>query len=131
MRRETVPDYLLDTGVLIRCLRGDKDALSLWASLAATGDLHISAVTYLEIIAGMQPREEVITYDMLASCICHPLDEAGGERAGRLIARYRSQGIALSVPDAAIAATALLASCTLVTYNRKHFPIPELTIYPM
>ena len=126
-----MPEYLLDTGVLIRCLRGNQQAQSLWDALSNTGDLHISAVTYLEIVAGMQPREEDITYDILTSCICHPLDESVAERAGRLIARYRSQGVALGVPDAAIAAIALLSDATLVTYNRKHFPIPELVIYPV
>ena len=126
-----MPEYLCDTGVLILCLRGDETTLALWDTLAATGPLHISAVTHLEIIAGMQPWEEDLTRDILTSCVCHPLDEIIGDKAGRLIARYRSQGVALSVPDAAIAATALLSGLTLVTRNRKHFPMPELAIYPI
>ncbi len=124
-----MPDYLLDTGVLIRCLRGDEQALDLWQRLNPTGDMHISAVTYLEVIAGMQPPEETITYDLLTSCVCHSLDQAIGDRAGRLIAQYRRQGVALGVPDAIIAATALIAGLSLVTFNRRHFPMPDLTLF--
>jgi predicted nucleic acid-binding protein len=124
-------DYLLDTGIIVRCLRGDEQAMMLWEALNASADVHISSVTYLEVIAGMQPWEEDITYDMLMSCACHPLDETVGDRAGRLIARHRAQGVALGVPDAAIAATALIEGLTLVTFNRKHFPMPELALYPI
>ena len=123
--------YLLDTGVLIRCLRGYTETVRLLDDLRASGELHISAVTYLEIIAGMQPREEDITYDILSGCTSHPLDDAIAEQAGRLIARYRTQGMALGVPDAAIAATAILYGLTLVTYNTRDFPMRELRLYPL
>lgn len=126
-----MPDYLLDTGVLINCLRGNEKALALFDELAAAAELHISAVTYLEMIAGMHPREQEITYDLLHACLVRPIDEVVAEQAGRLIARHRAQGAILAVPDAAIAATALLNGLSLVTYNAKHFPIAELALYPV
>ncbi len=58
-----------------------------------------------------------------------PLDNAIADMAGKLIMRYRSQGITLSLPDAAIAATAIRNNLTFVTFNRKHYPMPEIRLF--
>ena len=36
----------------------------------------------------------------------------------------------LSLSDMLIAATALEHGLTLITHNKKHFPMPELSLYP-
>jgi predicted nucleic acid-binding protein len=51
------------------------------------------------------------------------------DMAGEYIRRYRAQGITLDKPDAIIGATAVLHDLVLVTYNPKHFPMPELQLY--
>jgi predicted nucleic acid-binding protein len=55
---------------------------------------------------------------------------AVGERAGWLINSWARQGRTLQVPDAIIAATALEHDLTLMTANRRDFPMPELKFYP-
>ena len=50
-------------------------------------------------------------------------------RGGQLRYVYARKGVALSLPDMLIAATALEHGLTLITGNRKHFPMPELSIY--
>jgi len=53
--------YLLDSGVLIRHLRGQHEAVRLVRGLAPMGRLHISVITRLEIRAGMLPQERYRT----------------------------------------------------------------------
>jgi predicted nucleic acid-binding protein len=124
-------DYLLDTNVLILHFRNRPDLTALLIQWEATGDLYISVATRTEILAGMHPHEEQRTMALLDSLISLPVDETIADRAGRLIYQYARQGIQLSFPDAQIAATALQHHLTLVTTNTQHFPMPELTLYPL
>jgi predicted nucleic acid-binding protein len=48
----SMPDYLLDTGLLIRHLRGQKSAVRQLRGLGRVGRLAIATVTRLEIRAG-------------------------------------------------------------------------------
>ena len=125
-------DYLLDTNVLIFALRSNPKALDFLEELERKRERsYISVVTRTEILAGMHPHEEERTMELLDSLENIPVDEAIADRAGRLIYQYARQGIQLSLPDALIAATALHHDLILATTNPKHFPSPELQIYPL
>lgn len=50
---------------------------------------------------------------------------------GRLRYEYAHQGVTLGLPDLLIAATALVHDLTLITANRKHFPMPELAVHSL
>ena len=76
----------------------------------------------------MHQQEEVPTTNLLNALSNIPVDEAVADRAGRLIYKYARQGVQLSLPDAFIAATALIRDLTLVTTNVRHFPLPDLKI---
>ena len=45
--------------------------------------------------------------------------------------RWRKKGHTLSLPDVTIAAVALTHGLTLLTDNRKDFPMPELALYAL
>ena len=124
-------DYLLDTNVLILHLRERPEITALLTRWGVEGALCISVATRTEILAGMHPHEEERTMELLDSLENIPVDEAIADRAGRLIYQYARQGIQLSLPDALIAATALHHDLILATTNPKHFPSPELQIYPL
>ena len=51
--------------------------------------------------------------------------------AGELQNRWRKKGHTLSLPDVTIAAVALTHGLTLLTDNRKDFPMPELALYSL
>lgn len=121
--------HLLDTNILIRRLRNDQPAANLLNSLEQSSNIYISVVTRTEILAGMRPRQEEQTLALLNSLIAFPVDDLVADQAGRWIYQYAHRGINLSLPDALIAATALLEELTLVTMNAKHFPMPELTVH--
>jgi predicted nucleic acid-binding protein len=100
---------LLDTDVLIDHLRGHRKL-----DLTDAG-LQISIVTRCELFAGRHVDETRLrrTLEQLPEL---PLDRALVERAGRV---RRETG--LHVPDALIAATALVHQLPLMTRNRRHF----------
>ena len=120
-------DYLFDTGVLARCLRGIDETLDLALTLTADGNLHISALSHFEVLAQALPREEKRTLEFLAPFLHLALDENVAEFAARLA---REPGAVPNLFDAVIAATALRYGLTLVTYNQANFAhVPDLKIY--
>lgn len=129
--RRGVSDYLLDTAVLIRCLRGIPETLALARSLTEEGDLHISVWSQFEVLTLTTPREEKHTLEFLAPFIVHTVNEPIAQRAAGLL-RSRAANVArLNFAEALIAATALQLGLTLVTYDSQNVrPIEQLRIYP-
>lgn len=124
--------FLLDTGLIIRHLRGQRQAVQLMRGLAKTGRLGIASITRLEIYAGMHPDEKFATKKLLSRFLTFDLDKETGDRAGTLINQARTQQIGLSVPDAIVAATAVQHNLTLVTLNQSDFTnISGLRLHPL
>jgi predicted nucleic acid-binding protein len=123
---------LLDTGPIIRQLRGEKSTVQLLRSLGRLERIAISAVTRLEVHAGMNPDERYRTQKLLSRFVTLDLDATIADRTGDLIGALQRDGQGISVPDAIIAATALTHRLTIVTYNQAHFRIvPGLSLYPL
>lgn len=119
--------YLLDSGLVIRHLRGDPEAVQMLRELSRRARLGVSVVTHLEVYAGMRPQQAYQTRKLLSRFVAHDVDREIAERAGEYVRRYRERGT--SIPDAIIAATAVRHGLMLVTLNPKHFPMPELSLY--
>jgi predicted nucleic acid-binding protein len=105
---------LFDTNILIDYLSGIDEAdkeLSRYAGPA------ISAITWMEVLAGAKPEEEaalkmwLLTFDVI---------DLNGAIAERAILIRREKRIRL--PDAIIRATAQVHSLLLVSRNTKDFP---------
>jgi predicted nucleic acid-binding protein len=79
----------------------------------------------------MQPHEEQATDEFLSALTWYDVTHKVSKRAGRLRFEWARSGITLTIPDTIIAATALEYGLVLITNNRKHFPMPELSIYPV
>jgi len=114
-------NYLLDTGLVIRHLRGQRRVVQFIRGMGKLGRLSVSAVTRLELHAGMAPDERYATQKLLSRFLTISLDRDIADRAGDWIRENRARGITLAVPDAIIAATALAHNLTLVTLNSDHF----------
>ena len=125
-----MPEYLVDSCVLIAHLRGHPSTTELLTRLALEGHLGIAAISRTEVIAGMREHERERTLSFLNALLCYPLDAALADLTGDYVRHYRTQGITLDIPDAMIAATAIRHKLVLLTYNQRHFPMPELHLYP-
>lgn len=102
---------LLDTDVLIDHLVDPSRGLSA----RLVGDAAYSSITRAELFSGQNADEGVIE-DLLANFEEVPVDRSVAEEAGRI---RRIVGVKL--PDALIAATAIVTKRTLVTRNVRDF----------
>lgn len=124
--------FLLDTTVLLDALRARENRRSLLAELVAGGHvLATAAINIGEVYAGMRRGEESRTEAFLSSLECYPLTGAIARRAGSLKSAWAQKGRTLSLADMMVAATALEHGLSLMTDNRKDFPLPELNLYPL
>lgn len=114
---------LVDTSVIIDYLRGDQGAERILESERLVGPLHASEITRLEVLAGMRANEEDSTRSLLSIFIWHPVDTVTAERAGELGRRWLRSHQTIDSADLAIAATAMVTGCELLTCNVKHFPM--------
>jgi predicted nucleic acid-binding protein len=122
-------DKLLDTNILIGCLRKFPAYVKLFEELSVSYSLYISVITRLEIFAGAHPNEREGTTQFLSIFNSISVDDSIADFAGRYIYEYRRKGVTLNPPDAIIAATAISSGLELITTNKKHFPIEEINVY--
>lgn len=123
---------LLDTSVLIDALRHRRGRREWLAELVRSGHtLTTSAFNLAEVYAGMRPDEEARTKAFLDPLHCHAITASAAEVAGRLKTQWAKKGHTLTLADTLVAAVALEQGCPLATDNRKHFPMPELHLYPL
>ena len=114
---------VVDTSVLIDVLRGEPAAAQVLRDARRDGPLHSSEMTRVEVLAGMRPREDATTRDLLAALIWHPVDDRVAEVAGELGRRWLPSHRGIDSADVAIAATAVLLDAALLTLNTRHFPM--------
>ncbi len=112
-------DYLLDTDVLARCLRGVPETLAQTQELTDEGDLHISAWSQLELWLWTLPEDRKQTLDFLTPLITHPLNEEIARRAAELVQARGASETPLTYAEAVIAATTLHHGLTLVSYSKN------------
>ena len=124
--------YLLDTSVIIDVLNGKRNRDVLLKGLLSQGDLLACCpVNISEIYAGIWLKEEAATEAFLQSLDYYEITWNVAKRAGLLKRDYSKKGQTLSLPDTTIAAVALEYGLTLITDNLKHYPMPQLKLYPL
>jgi predicted nucleic acid-binding protein len=119
---------LIDTDVLIEYLRGREKAIEYLEGLDS--DLSISVISVAELFAGVKGEEEerALQQFLLAFSIL-PVTERVARLGGLYRRKYRpSHGTGLA--DALIAATAEEHGLTLVTFNRRYFPMVSGVMVP-
>ena len=92
--------------------------------MSLDGDrIHYSVITRAELFAGRETQEEPVRV-LLAPFAEVAVDRAIAERGGRL-----RRELAIALPDALVAATALERDLTLLTRNLKDFEaVPGLSV---
>jgi predicted nucleic acid-binding protein len=121
--------YLIDTDVLIDHLRGKEDALEFLGKAAAKGLILLySVIAKAEIYSGIRPEEEEAVAGLFTPMGEVPIDGEIAELAGRY-RRTFSASHGLLLPDALVAASAKRAEAVLVTLNKRHYPMHEISVH--
>ena len=124
--------YLLDTSVIIDALNGKQNRDQLFKELLQHGHLLACCpINVTEVYAGLRSHEESRTRELLESLQYFPITFPVARLAGLLKRDYGRKGITLATTDAIIAAVGIHEQLTLITDNLKHYPMKELSIYPL
>ncbi|MFH0907146.1 MAG: type II toxin-antitoxin system VapC family toxin [bacterium] len=123
-----VQPILLDTDVVIDYLRGSTQAAEFLEHAGAP--LLLSAMTVAELYAGVRDGEEVRTLERF--CRAFQIVDVNAAIAGRggMLRRDYGKSHGVGLADAIIAACAESKKATLVTLNRRHFPMLQGVITP-
>jgi predicted nucleic acid-binding protein len=124
---------LFDTDILIDVGLNDKRAIQVLLDSQNKSTLAISTITEMEMIVGCRNKAELKKLEQfLARFAILKIDATICDTAVSLLKTYRpSHG--LKMPDALIAATAIVHQAPLITKNQRDFKfIPDLTlpVYP-
>ena len=120
--------WLLDTKLLIDAFAGRSDSVRAITS-ARTASLEwigYSSITRLEVLRfpGLNGADEIGLRNLLAQLSEAPIDDAVIERAIEI-----RKSVRMKIPDAVVAATALVYEANLVTRNTGDFKnIPGVSL---
>ncbi len=124
--------FLPDSNILVDALNAKRGRSELLRDLLSKGHrLACCPITVAEVYSGMRPHEASRTDQFLWALVWYDVSRDIARRAGRWRFDWARQGSTLSLPDTMIAATALEYGLTLITDNRRHFPMPELSVYSL
>jgi predicted nucleic acid-binding protein len=123
--------FLLDTSVIIDAINGKRDRGQLLKELLEQGHLLACCpINVTEVYAGLRPQEEAVTQELLESLEYYPITWGIARLGGLLKRDYARKGVTLATTDVTIAAVALYHHITLITDDRKHCPMKELSLHP-
>ncbi len=111
---------LFDTDVLIWLSRGDAKAVK---AVNTDSDRVISAVTYMEFLAGCESKQKLAAFQKLLDAYDFEIIEISSSisaMAGNLVYQY-ALSHSLEMGDALIAATAIKKGVMLLTANDKDY----------
>ena len=125
-------NYLLETSVIIDAFNGKQNRAQLFKELLQQGHLlACCSINVTEDYAGLRAHEKARTAELLESLQYFPIGWPVARLAGLLKRDYARRGITLATTDVTIAATAIHHQLTLITDNLKHYPMKELSVYPL
>jgi tRNA(fMet)-specific endonuclease VapC len=120
-----VVKYLLDTNVLIECLRRNRAMIEALISRGKGHDLAISSVTYGELMVGIHkndtPRRRAALHKVLAPTSILPFDESAAAEFARVKSALEKSGAVIGPYDMQIAGHAISQGRRLVTHNSEEF----------
>ena len=119
--------FLLDTTVIIDAIKDKRGRNEFLAGLLDQRNLlACCSINVTEIYAGMRSHKAQVTEVFLRSLKFYEVSWEIARLAGELKNAWAKKGSTLFLPDVTIAAVAITHGLTLLTDNRKDFPMPEL-----
>ncbi len=111
---------LFDTNIFIYLEKRNVKAITL---IEETENIHISAITYMELIQGASNKSKVRLVERLLQAFNIRILELNENISiiARLLIKQHAQSHALTLGDALIAATAIQSNFELITANYRDF----------
>jgi predicted nucleic acid-binding protein len=120
-------NYLLDTNFVINYFKGIfKDDARKFTDSVINDTTHISVITRMELLSyrALNEKDELIIKEFISDCTIFSLEESIIRQTILLRKAPR-----IKLPDAIIAATAIVHDSQLLTHNLKDFTnIPKLFV---
>ncbi len=124
--------YLLDADAVIDLFKGIASTASLIDRLfRANASLCTCDVVIAEVHVGLHAIERERGEVLLNSLVYLPCSPEAARQAGLWRREFRRRGKQLATTDCLIAAIAHEHGATLITGNTRHFPMPEITVWPL
>jgi len=117
---------LLDTDVVINILKKKEETLQQLNELGES-EFYISPIVIAEVYAGAR-KKEIKEIEMLFSYFKSvEIGDDIGVFTGNYANEFQKAFNGISLEDFMIAATAKYYNLTLWTYNKKHYPMKDIT----
>lgn len=127
-----MPILLLDTTVIVDAINGKRGRRQFLDDLLERRNLlACCSINVTEVYAGMRPNEARTTEALMESLKFYDVSREIARNAGELKREWAKKGHIIALPDITIAAVALAHGLTLLTDNRKDFPMQELQFLPL
>lgn len=128
LRTSFLDMYLIDTDIIIWVLRDNKTYVDLLKNLARKGSLTISTITVAEIYKNIYPAEMTKTENLLSELQSFDVTLLIAKQAGLYWQEHTNKLKNLNLTDCLIAATANVHEATVVSLNKKHFPMKDIKL---
>ncbi len=122
--------FLIDTDVLIDHLRGVEAATSFLEQRIKDDHVYISAITVSELFSGVRDGQEKSCLEQFLKLFNLVAIEQAVAIKGGLFRRDYGKSHGVGLADAIISASADSVAATLVTLNKKHFPMQKNILIP-
>ena len=119
--------YLVDTNILIWIIRGEKRYVQWFEDLKQGTILTISTVTVAEIYKNVLLGEFDNTEQIISDFEIYDVTVKIAKQGGLYWQQYSKKLRNLHILDCLIAATAREHNLTLLTLNKRHFPMSDIT----
>ena len=124
--------FLLDTTLIVDAINDKRGRAELLDDLLGQHNLlACCSINVTEVYAGMRPHEAKVTEAFLRSLRFYEVTWEIARHAGELKNHWAKKGQTIALPDITVAAVAIAHGLTLITDNRKHFPMPELPLFAL
>lgn len=122
--------YLLDSDVIIEHFRNNPQTIKLINDLGKMSRIGVSVLTLIEVKSGARQEVEAKIEKFFNQAKTISVNLQIADLAANLMRDWKKKGKTLYLVDATIAATCLVNGLTLVTYNKRDYPMKELKMLP-